>query len=178
MRFTSIVLSQRGTSTSIVGPAYGFVAALLMRISTLPNVESVAWTARSMSSIRPALPASNAKSPPVSSVISFTASSHTSALRLVIITFAPAEANSAAIALPIPREPPVTIATFPFKSVSMCRLYLLKDLMGRSGKRSGNSAKIRSWRIKEILSWFSSLKMNTTMNLTTFQTTTNQCTSI
>ena len=76
-------------------------------------------TTRWMSSWRPACPASKARSPPVWSLSSATAASHTSALRLVIITLAPASASEAAMALPIPREPPVTMATFPSMLVSM-----------------------------------------------------------
>src|SRR4051794_14651490 len=43
-------------------------------------------------------------------------SSHDSWLREEIATFAPASAKASAIALPMPREDPVTIATFPVRS--------------------------------------------------------------
>ena len=39
-------------------------------------------------------------------------------LRLAMTTFAPASASRAAIALPMPRPPPVTRATFPDRSMA------------------------------------------------------------
>ena len=44
---------------------------------------------------------------------------HDSSFRLVIITFAPADAIAAAMPRPIPREPPVTMATLPSSLMSM-----------------------------------------------------------
>ncbi len=88
VRLTWMVFSQRARSTSIVGPAYGLVAALFTRTSTAPNCSSVPSTTRSMSSGLPALPAIQAAPWPISAA----ACSHTSALRLLIMTLAPASA--------------------------------------------------------------------------------------
>ena len=47
------------------------------------------------------------------------AASRASRLRDEIITLAPEAANSAAMARPMPRDAPVTRATFPFSPISM-----------------------------------------------------------
>jgi hypothetical protein len=49
-------------------------------------------------------------------LIAAATSSQTGAFRDEITTFAPCSASLKAIALPIPREEPVTIATFPARS--------------------------------------------------------------
>lgn len=54
---------------------------------------------------------------PKSPASSFAVASSTSNLRLAMTTFAPASANRAAIAFPIPRPPPVTIAVLPSSGV-------------------------------------------------------------
>ncbi len=66
----------------------------------------VSWVTRAASSGWPTWPAVQRHPWPISAA----AASHDSALRLVIITSAPASANVAAIAFPMPREPPVTRA--------------------------------------------------------------------
>ena len=61
------------------------------------------------------LPGTASALPPSRSIDS-TASSHACALRLEITTEAPHDASAPAIARPIPREPPVMIATRPSRS--------------------------------------------------------------
>ena len=63
-------------------------------------------------------------SPPLARIAAAT-SSHGSWLRDEITTLAPASAKASAIALPMPREDPVTIATFPVRSnrFIICLLY-------------------------------------------------------
>src|SRR6185312_9951326 len=55
---------------------------------------------------------------PPSFLIAATTSSHGSRLRPEITTFAPASAKISAIARPMPRDEPVTTATFPVRSKS------------------------------------------------------------
>ncbi len=66
-------------------------------------------------SISPALPAKIAVSPPISSAAERNASS----LRDINITLAPASTYDFAIALPIPRDAPVTNATLSSSEISM-----------------------------------------------------------
>src|SRR3954453_3513657 len=54
-------------------------------------------------------------SPPISAAVA----SSPSILRELIMTFAPASTNPAAIALPMPFEPPVTSATLPSSRISI-----------------------------------------------------------
>ena len=119
VRLVANVFSHRGTSMSMTGPAYGLVAALLTSTSMAPNASSVASSTRSMSSTLPTWPAAYARSPPVSVRSSSTVAAHESSLRLVIITLAPAAAIAEAMPRPIPREPPVTMATLPSSLMSM-----------------------------------------------------------
>ena len=53
---------------------------------------------------------------PCSALIAAATSSQASCLRLEMTTLAPCSASASAIALPIPRDEPVTIATFPVRS--------------------------------------------------------------
>src|SRR5262245_38244951 len=94
---------------SILGPMYGLVAALLTRMSTDPNRSTVAATHASACSGSPALAAYVATSPSIVDA----ASSSASCLRDDNITAAPLAARDAAAARPIPRDAPVTRATFP-----------------------------------------------------------------
>ena len=87
------VFSQRGRSISMVGPAYGFAAALFTRMSIAPKRSSVASRQASASSGLPTLPVFHAMSPP----ISLAAASQPSALRDTIITLAPASTKRLAI---------------------------------------------------------------------------------
>src|SRR3954451_20904239 len=113
--FTWNVLSKRDGSMPIVGPAYGLAAALLTRISSRPKRSMVAATQPSPASMSPALAANTAVSPPISAA----AASRPSILRDESITLAPDSTKPAAMALPIPREPPVTRATLPSSRISM-----------------------------------------------------------
>ena len=63
----------------------------------------------------PALPAKIDVSPPISSA----AARKESSLRDINMTLAPASTYDFAIALPIPREAPVTSATLPLSEISM-----------------------------------------------------------
>jgi len=56
-------------------------------------------------------------SPPLARIAK-TTSSHGSWLRAEMTTLAPASANNSAIARPMPRDEPVTIATLPVRSKS------------------------------------------------------------
>src|SRR4249919_885906 len=69
----------------------------------------LAATTRSPSSGRPVWPAIHETFGPSSAA----AASSTSGLRAVMSTWAPASANALAMPLPIPFEPPVTIAALP-----------------------------------------------------------------
>ena len=116
-RLTWKVLSKRPSSTAIVGPMYGLVAALLTRMSNAPKRSRVACTHARAAAVSPALAANTAVSP----LISAAAASSWSCLRDDSITFAPAAANEAAMAFPMPFEAPVTSATFPSSEISMRR---------------------------------------------------------
>ena len=113
--FTCTVLLARDTSMPIIGPMYGFVAALLTRMSRPPRRSTVAATHASAASGSPALAANQATSP----VMEPAASLSWSSLRDEIITRAPASAMAAAMARPIPLEAPVTSATLPSSLSSM-----------------------------------------------------------
>jgi len=113
--FTWIVLSNRPGSISIVGPAYGFVAALFTRMSSRPKRSIVARTHASAASMSPALAANTAVSPFISSA----AACKPSSLREVSITWAPDSTNPAAMDFPIPLDAPVTSATLPSSLISM-----------------------------------------------------------
>src|SRR4051794_9181336 len=99
------------------GPMKGLAAALLIRMSMPPNRFMVSSTHAWAASGSPALAANQATSP----VMSAAAFSKPSALRDVSMTFAPASAYAAAMALPIPRDAPVTSATLPSSRSSIRR---------------------------------------------------------
>lgn len=93
---------------SITSPAYGLVAALFTRMSMAPRRSTHAEIAASASSGLPAL-AANHSLPGTVAAASWSASSR----RAVSITRAPSSVNARAIERPMPREAPVTRATFP-----------------------------------------------------------------
>jgi hypothetical protein len=97
---------------------YGLVAALFTRMSTRPSRSTVAATQAPICSGSPALAAKTSSLPPAVPISSAVAS-RASILRDDSITSAPAAANVAATALPIPRLAPVTRATFPSSVISM-----------------------------------------------------------
>ncbi len=110
--FTWKVLSQAPSSASIVAPMLGLVAALLTRMSRAPSCSTQAATHAAAWSGSPALAAMVAScAPGVASRIAAAASSRPSCLRDESITAAPASANEAAMARPMPFEAPVTSAT-------------------------------------------------------------------
>src|ERR1700733_7112857 len=107
---TPTVFIARGTSMSIMGPKYGFVAALLTRMSTDPKRSTVASTHARAASASPAFASNQATlSPPISSATLASDAPR----REEIITRAPFAANAWAIARPMPRDAPVTTATLP-----------------------------------------------------------------
>src|SRR6266849_2204852 len=123
---------------SMLGPRYGFVAALLTRMSTAPNRSTVAWMQASACSGSPALAANVATLP--SGIVAAT-SSRASALRADSMTLAPAAANDAAMAAPIPRDAPVTTAVLPSRLISV-----IGDLqVGAVGLRGGAAGGAASW---------------------------------
>src|SRR6188768_2285240 len=83
-----------------------------MQMSTVPKASVAALTS---SSAAPSLVRSPAKTA-VSPLISLAVCSATSASRSLISTFAPSATNISAVARPIPRADPVTIAAFPSRS--------------------------------------------------------------
>jgi hypothetical protein len=86
-------------------------------MSILPKRFIVASTHAWPCSISPAFAAKISVSPS----ISFAAARSASSLREVNITCAPASTNDFAIALPMPREAPVTNAVLPRSEISMNR---------------------------------------------------------
>src|ERR1700691_1498517 len=107
---TPTVFIARGTSMSIMGPKYGFVAALLTRMSTAPKRSTVASTHARAASASPAFASNHATpSPPISSATLASDAPR----REEIMTRAPCATNASAIARPMPRDAPVTTATLP-----------------------------------------------------------------
>jgi hypothetical protein len=107
---TPTVFIARGTSMSIMGPKYGFVAALLTRMPTDPKRCTVASTHARAASASPAFASNHAtRSPPISSATLASDAPR----REQIMTRAPCATNASAIARPMPRDAPVTTATLP-----------------------------------------------------------------
>ena len=110
--FTWKVLSQAGSSASMVAPITGFVAALFTSTSSAPNRSRVAATQAAAWSGSPAFAAKVAtRAPGTAFSIATAASSSPCCLREVSITAAPPSASDVAIARPMPFDDPVTIAT-------------------------------------------------------------------
>src|SRR5262245_11346076 len=112
----SIILSSISSVTSSAGPFPILVALLLTRISTGPRRDSVSQTIFCNCSRRPTWH-SIGTTLPGSVESSLAVASRFCILRLAITTFAPASAKCRAIALPMPRPPPVTIATLPCNEI-------------------------------------------------------------
>src|SRR5208283_4356580 len=104
--------SQAPSSTSIADSIVGFVAALLTKMSILPNSCSALDTRFLISSIRPRWAGIARPLRPMLLISSATFSRSDSFL-LATTTSAPALARPTAEAFPMPRLPPVTSATFP-----------------------------------------------------------------
>ena len=121
--FTSNVFWARTTSMSIIGPKYGLVPALLTRMSRPPKRATVSATHDRASSGLPtwaAVQATRSSGAPAATSPA-AASARSSAVRDVIITFAPASTNREAMPRPMPRLPPVMSAVFPLSSSSIAR---------------------------------------------------------
>src|ERR1700742_851974 len=114
-RLTSKVFANRAWSCSISGPYAGLVPALFTRMSMRPKRSSVRSTQRLAASSSTAW----APTPRAFSPICAAAASALSCLREVITTFAPASASCQAIANPMPRDAPVTIAVRPVRSTDI-----------------------------------------------------------
>ncbi len=90
----------------------GLAPALLTRMSMRPKASLTVSTILPISSNLPRCDCTTSASPP-NDAISAAVSSRSFTLRLVSATFAPALAKPTAIALPMPRLAPVTMAFFP-----------------------------------------------------------------
>src|ERR1700736_1344282 len=124
---------------SMLGPMYGFVAALLTRMSSTPNRSTVPCTHASAWSGAPALVA---KVAPLSLGIVAATSSRASALREDNMTLAPAAANATAVAAPIPREAPVISAVLPARLISVIGdLRVGADGRQGAGRRAAHHAR-------------------------------------
>src|SRR3954447_16116519 len=117
LRLTSMTLSNSPSVTPASPPSYsGDDPALLTRTSSRPNSSRAASSSGSSSSQWPTWQPRPITRRPVSAAISAAAASQASALRLAIITSAPARARPRAISRPSPRLPPVTRAVRPTSS--------------------------------------------------------------
>jgi len=111
-KLVSRILSTWPSSAVSSGPKWGLVAALLIATSTWPKVSTVCATSAVTSSVWPTWACRASASPPAASISSATICTFSN-LRLLTTTFAPACASRSAIARPMPRDAPVTTATFP-----------------------------------------------------------------
>lgn len=115
---TSMIESQASLSSSVTrrsarpGPMSSVGAALLTSVVTVPYRSSAAPTMATTSSSWARSVRTNTASPPAARISSSTAAP-SSSLRPVTTTRAPSRAKRTAVARPIPRVDPVTIATFP-----------------------------------------------------------------
>src|SRR5579864_4173950 len=116
-RFTSIILSNCPSSMARQCPWATFVAALFTRMSICPKSFVTLSTSRARSSGFPTWQANGTTRLPNSRATIF----RVSCLRPQMISVAPSLVNTAAMALPMPRLPPVTIATFPSSCISETR---------------------------------------------------------
>src|SRR5438445_1781551 len=125
----SIVRSQ---SSSVVSST-GFVnitPALLTRMSTRPKRSSVARTSPLTSALEETSARTERASPPSCLIESTTACASRSLPTQLTVTFAPSEAKRSAIAFPIPRDAPVTIATLPSSLFSLTSAPSLRGAAG------------------------------------------------
>src|SRR5271155_6193321 len=125
-----MVLAARHSSMPRVGPVYGFVAALLTRMSMRPKRSIVAHTADAAAAPSPAFATCHVALTPILSA----ACCRPSALREVSITDAPDSANPRAMARPMPLLAPVITATLPSKRISMI-LHVLCQWRARAPNR-------------------------------------------
>src|SRR5262245_10808022 len=111
LAFTFRSLSQ-ADGLSVSGSNVPLIPALLTRMSSLPNADTVVLTAASQSGSLVTSSFTNRAWPPAATIFSTTcraSNSRTSATT----TWAPSRAKIVASLCPIPLAPPVTIATFP-----------------------------------------------------------------
>src|SRR2546421_2449473 len=126
-RLTSNVLSQALSSTSRTGPKCGLVPALFTRMSMRPKRSITLLTNRCESSGRPTCATIGVTAPAWRALIRSAAPWRPSSFLLEITTLAPWSASAPAVASPMPRLPPVTIATRSVRSKSgMARYYPLR----------------------------------------------------
>ncbi len=112
--FTLNILSHPSRGNSSVGAPH-VTPALFTSISILPNSFIAASTRLSISSLTPRSHLTARYFIPLASASFLPTSSQFSTFREAITRLAPASARPAAINSPIPRPPPVTIATFPLR---------------------------------------------------------------
>ncbi|OJU35552.1 MAG: hypothetical protein BGN94_15295 [Rhizobiales bacterium 68-8] len=119
MLFCSVLLNCSSLMVAML-PKCGLEAALQTKMSIEPSRSCVSATRRCRSPLEEIDAAiAIAASRPTAALISAAASSQETALRDEITTEAPCSARRCAIALPMPRDEPVTIATFPEMSNSV-----------------------------------------------------------
>ena len=109
---TAKILSKASSPACCNGPNTGLVAALLTMMS-MPSKCSTVRAATAWASAGFPMFATIPTTVLPSACSAFTAASTCSALRLEMATLAPARASVVAIARPMPRVPPVTMATLP-----------------------------------------------------------------
>src|SRR5487761_293059 len=151
----------RSHSSSVVSSTdlVNMTPALLTRMSTRPNLSRVARTRPLTSDDIDTSARIESPSPPLLLIESTTAWASRSLPTQLTVTFAPSAAKRSAIALPIPREEPVTIATLPsslfsvistpsFGSASGGQHHHLFDAENRlpRGKRSRSRAGVSDGR--------------------------------
>src|SRR5262245_9201105 len=107
-----MIISQARSSMSCTGPKTGLVPALFTSTSTRPSSWRVASTRFRSSSLRRTLVGTASARRPSARTAS-AVSARASGLRAAIATSAPASARPSATDRPIPRLPPVTMATLP-----------------------------------------------------------------
>src|SRR4030042_3195262 len=109
--------SHARSSTSIAGAMVGLVAALFTRISILPHSPLTLPSSLFFSSNLPTCAATASDFLPAP-FISLATSSRSGNFRLAKATSAPSLGSPTGIASPMPRLPPVTNATLPFREKS------------------------------------------------------------
>ena len=112
LRFTVRTASQSSSFIRRRRPSR-VIPALFTRISTRPNVSTARSIIRSESAVTVTLPWTASASPPVDLISAASASTPSGAMSTATI-LAPSAARARAMLRPIPRDAPVTMATFPF----------------------------------------------------------------
>src|SRR5712691_1071920 len=134
-RLISTILSNCPSSTSRHGPCAIFVAALFTRMSMRPNWRTAESTRFRIWSILPIWQATAFTLGPISRATW----SSVSCLRPQMTTFAPSRTKTSAMALPMPRLAPVTIATLSLRMLIAATLTFLGVLKPSRLLRGGVS---------------------------------------